>query len=67
MDVNIPYDEAADRTFYKNPLFQGTHVDIGNGIFAIMFPDDAHSPQHYVTKPEMVKKATVKVSLEKKG
>lgn len=48
MKVNIPYDEAKDRTFFKNPSAQGTHVDIGNGIFAIMFPKDGHGPQHKV-------------------
>jgi YhcH/YjgK/YiaL family protein len=63
MDINIPYDEEKDRTFYKNPSRQGTHVDIGNGIFAIMLPEDGHSPQHYVNKPELIKKITVKVSI----
>jgi len=64
MDVNIPYDEKLDRTYYHNPLEQGTHVDIGNGFFAIMFPEDGHSPQHFVGKPELIKKATVKVSID---
>lgn len=63
MDVNIPYDEKKDRTFYKNPSPQGTHVDIGNGIFAIMFPEDGHSPQHYIDKPELIKKITIKISI----
>ena len=63
MNVNIPYDEAKDRTFYKDPSPQGTHVDIGNGIFAIMFPEDGHGPQHYVNKPELIKKITVKIAI----
>jgi len=63
MEVNIPYDEAKDRTFYKNPSQQGTHVDIGNGIFAIMYPEDGHSPQHKVSKKEVIKKITIKVSI----
>ncbi len=63
MVVNIPYDEKKDRTFFKTPSPQGTHVDIGNSIFAIMFPEDGHSPQHYVGKPEYIKKITVKVSI----
>ena len=62
MNINIPYDEVADRTFYKDPLLQGTHVDIGNGIFAIMFTEDGHSPKHLIEKPELIKKVTVKVS-----
>ncbi|GHU63246.1 beta-D-galactosidase [Bacteroidia bacterium] len=63
MEINIPYEEENDRTFYKNPSSQGTHVDIGNGFFAIMFPEDGHSPQHYVGKPELIKKITIKVSI----
>ena len=63
MNVNIAYDAEYDRTFYKDPLPQGTHVDIGNGIFAIMFPEDGHSPQHFVEKSELIKKITIKVSL----
>lgn len=63
MDINIPYDEVKDRTFYKNPSAQGTHVDIGNGIFAIMFPEDGHGPQHYIDKPTLIKKITIKISI----
>ena len=63
MEVNIPYDTIKDRTFFKKPSMQGTHVDIGNGIFAIMFPGDGHGPQHYVTRPEVIKKITIKVSI----
>ncbi len=63
MKVNIPYDAVKDRTFYKSPSPQGTSVDIGNGIFAIMFPEDGHSPQHFVGKPELIKKITIKISL----
>lgn len=61
MNVNIPYDELKDRTFFKDPSAQGTHVDIGNGIFAIMFPEDGHGPQHKVVEKEVIKKITVKV------
>ncbi len=62
MDINIPYDEKKDRTFYKNPN-STTHVDIGNGFFAIMFPSDAHGPQHYIDKPELIKKVTLKIKM----
>lgn len=63
MDVNIPYDEEKDRTFYKHPSDQGTSIDIGNGVFAVMFPQDGHSPQHYVTQSEIIKKITIKISM----
>ena len=56
MNVNIPYDKSKDRTFYKDPSEQGTHVDIGNGIFAIMFPEDGHGPQHKVRVKEVIKR-----------
>lgn len=61
MSVNIPYDENRDRTFFKDPSPQGTHIDIGNGIFAIMFPEDGHSPQHFIEHSRHIKKITVKV------
>ncbi|WP_163323656.1 YhcH/YjgK/YiaL family protein [Draconibacterium mangrovi] len=63
MNINIPYDPVKDRTFYKDPYEFGTEVIIGNGIFAIMFPEDGHGPQHYVGQPEIIKKITVKVSI----
>ena len=63
MKVNIPYDIEKDRTFFMNSSPQGTHSDIGNGVFAIMFPEDGHSPQHYITLPELIKKITIKVSI----
>jgi YhcH/YjgK/YiaL family protein len=63
MTVNIPYDPERDRTFFLNPSIQGTNIDIGNGIFAIMFPEDGHSPQHFIDKPQKIKKITVKISI----
>ena len=63
MEVNIPYDKEKDRTFFKLPSEQGIHVDIGNGIFAIMFPNDGHSPQHFVKEPQLIKKITIKVTI----
>lgn len=63
MDVNIPYDKSKDRTFFKNPSKQGTYVDIGDGIFAIMFPEDGHSPQHKINTKKVIKKITIKISV----
>jgi len=63
MSVNIPYDDNKDRTFFIHPSPQGTEVIIGNCIFAIMFPNDGHSPQHFVNEPELIKKITIKVSI----
>jgi len=63
MDINVPYDSKKDRTFYTNPSKQGISVDIGCGIFAIMFPKDGHSPQHYIDKSQRIKKITIKVQI----
>lgn len=63
MEINIPYEEDKDRIFYKNPSPYGCDVIIGHGIFAIMFPEDGHSPQHLVGRAEVIKKITVKVSI----
>ena len=38
-------------------------MDIGNGVFAIMFPEDGHGPQHKVGKKAVIKKITIKVSI----
>ena len=48
---------------FKDPSKQGTHVDIGNGIFAIMYPEDGHGPQHKVGEKRSIKKITIKVSI----
>lgn len=63
MDISISYDSAKDRTFYKNPSSLGTEFIVGHGIFAIMFPEDGHSPQYLVEKSEIIKKITIKVSI----
>ena len=46
MEVKIPYDTYKDRTFFKSPSPLGTNIDIGNGIFAIMFHQDGHGPNN---------------------
>jgi len=53
--MHIDYDPTKDRAFYKNPT-QESHVIIGNNIFGIFFPEDAHGPQHFVHQPELIKK-----------
>ncbi|MFA6540143.1 MAG: YhcH/YjgK/YiaL family protein [Bacteroidota bacterium] len=62
MTLHIDYDSSKDRAFYKNPS-QNSHVIIGNNIFGIFFPEDAHGPQHFVDKPELIKKITLKVAI----
>jgi YhcH/YjgK/YiaL family protein len=63
MKANVPYDKEKDRTFYGDPSKQGVNVDIGNGVFVIMFPNDGHSPQHFLDKAELIKKITIKIKI----
>jgi len=56
-----PYDKEKDVEYYDHSYKDVNQVDIGNDYFAIMFPNDAHSPQRYVNEPELIKKATIKV------
>jgi biofilm protein TabA len=64
MDIKIPYDIKNDRTIFVNPHVQSTHVDIGNRVFAIMFENDGHSPQHCAEFPQAIKKITIKVLID---
>ena len=49
---------------YSDPLSPSRYVDIGNRFFAIMFENDGHSPKHCVNHSELIKKITIKVSIE---
>ncbi len=55
------YDPVKDVTFYNMEPQQGS-VIIGNGIFAVFFPEDAHAPVFCAGKPELIKKIVIKVS-----
>jgi biofilm protein TabA len=63
MNIKIPYDKFKDKTIFINSNKNFSHVDIGNRIFAIMFENDGHSPQHCVDLPQTIKKITIKVSI----
>ena len=64
MAINIPYEKLKDRTFYNKPHKQSINVDIGNSVFAIYFPSDGHSPQHFIDQPSLIKKITLKVKID---
>ena len=63
MSINIPYDKTKDRTFYKNPSDSKSDIIIGKNHFAIFFPQDGHSPQHFVEAKTLIKKLTIKIKL----
>jgi biofilm protein TabA len=64
MDIKVPYDKEKDRTIFINSHTQSTHIDIGNRVFAIMFENDGHSPQHCADTVQIIKKITIKVSID---
>lgn len=65
MSIKTPYDVEKDFTIYiDSQAASHTHVDIGNGVFAIMFEHDGHSPQHCAYNPQVIKKITIKVSID---
>ena len=63
LDIKTPYNEQRDCTIFVNPPSTPGYADIGNSTFAIMFENDGHSPKHCVDVPELIKKITVKVSV----
>ena len=55
------YDEEIDAAFYVERGIKPQDLFLGNGYFAILFPQDGHMPQLCVNKPKNVKKIVVKV------
>jgi beta-galactosidase beta subunit len=64
MKVKKLYESTKDITIYSDPLSSSRYVDIGNRVFAIMFENDGHSPKHCVVHSELIKKVTIKVSID---
>ena len=56
------YNEETDAAFYSADLMP-QEMTIGNGYFAIFFPQDGHMPQLCVDKPKKVKKVVIKVEI----
>ena len=57
------YDEKIDAAFYVERGIKPQDLLLGNGFFAILFPQDGHMPQLCVNKPSNVKKIVVKLKL----
>lgn len=58
------YNKENDAAFYKEDTFKPQELLLGDGYFAIFFPQDGHMPQLCVDKPEPVKKVVIKVRIE---
>ena len=57
-----PYSEEKDAAFY-NTNTKPLEMTIGDGYFAVFFPQDGHKPQLCVDKPMRVKKVVVKIEI----
>ena len=57
-----PYSEEKDAAFFTASI-QPIEMTLGDGYFAIFFPQDGHMPQLSVDEPKLVKKVVVKVGI----
>ena len=58
----VPYSEEKDAAFFTASV-QPIEMKLGDGYYAIFFPQDGHMPQLSVDEPTMVKKIVVKVEI----
>ena len=58
-----PYSEAKDAAFYAAEGIKAQEMTLGDGFFAVFFPQDGHMPQLCVNTPVSVKKIVVKVEI----
>lgn len=58
-----PYNEEREAAFYEEARIKPQELLLGNGYFAIFFPQDGHMPQLCVDEPKLVKKIVVKVKI----
>lgn len=57
-----PYSDNDDAAFYTTAI-KPIEMIIGDGYFAVFFPQDGHMPQLCIDNPTMVKKVVVKVQM----
>ena len=62
LQLTTPYKEENDAAFYSTST-QPVGMTIGNGCFAVFFPQDGHMPCLSLDKPQKVKKVVVKVEV----
>lgn len=62
LNETIPYNPEIEAAFYSTNE-KPQEMVIGNGYFAIFFPQDGHMPQLCVDEPQKVKKIVLKVEV----
>lgn len=63
--VTKEYDSENDYLLLSDKVDNTSDFVLGDGYFAILFPDDAHEPQLCVNQPMSVKKIVVKIKISK--
>lgn len=58
-----PYNKDCDSAFFEEIDIKPQYLLLGNGFFAILFPQDGHMPQLCVNEPKAVKKVVIKVRI----
>ena len=61
MTEEVTAEPEKDFWLYHGPL---SRVSLGNGYFAVLFPQDAHAPGIAAGDPEPVRKVVVKVKID---
>lgn len=64
LKVTKPYDKEIDASFYVEKDVKPQELLLGDGYFAVLFPQDGHMPPLCVAKPSPVKKVVVKVRIK---
>jgi YhcH/YjgK/YiaL family protein len=62
LEAYTEYDEQKDVTFYKMAE-QQSEVTIGNDVFCVFYPEDAHAPTFAPVAPGLIRKIVIKVSV----
>ena len=60
MTEEVEANPDSDYWLYRGPM---SKIRLGEGYFAVMFPQDAHAPGIAVSEPSQVKKIVVKVRM----
>jgi len=65
LELKQSYNPEKDVQYYHRPISVPTRVDIYSGMFAVLFPEDAHMAQQIVgDKSKLMKKVVIKVRLD---
>ena len=62
LEVTTPYNKEKDIVFYKTPA-KITSVNLTEGMFCVLYPQDSHMPKCQLSGPSNVLKVVVKVKI----